>query len=154
MDEKFTGGCLCGAIRYEADEPPNEVYVCHCRLCQKHTGSAFWAGAKFADNVFRYTKGEPQSFKSSKILQRYFCPDCGSNVAIIYDDPPWADWSPGVEVALGSLDQPAKVTPSFHYGVESQLPWLHFDDSIPQLRCDEDSELEAALNSVVGDEGL
>ncbi len=145
MDEKITGGCLCGTVRYEADELPNEVYVCHCRYCQRHTGSAFWVGAKFANNVFRYTQEEPKRFQSSTILERYFCSDCGSTVALFYIDPPWADWSPGIEVAVGSLDQPAQVTPTFHYGVESQLHWLHFDDSIPQLRCDEDIELKNAF---------
>ena len=70
MAEKTTGGCLCGAIRYEADEPPNQVYACHCRMCQRHTGSAFWAGAKFPPDTFRFTKGEPKVYRSSKILER------------------------------------------------------------------------------------
>ena len=97
--------------------------------------------------AFRYTKGKPQVYASSKILERLFCPACGSNVAIFYADPPWADWEPGIEVAVGSLDRPTDVVPSFHYGVECQLPWLHFDSAIPQLRCDEDPELAAAFDA-------
>ena len=151
MAEKTTGGCLCGAIRYEADEPPNQVYACHCRMCQRHTGSAFWAGAKFPPDTFRFTKGEPKVYRSSKILERYYCADCGSSVALNYLERPWPEEEPGFEAALGSLDDPTGLAPEFHFGVESQHAWLHFDPAIPQYRADEDAELQAAFAVAVED---
>ena len=147
MTEKITGGCLCGAVRYEATESPNEVYACHCRMCQRHTGSAFWIGAKFPDGAFQYSKGKPSTYQSSRIMERSFCQKCGSTVALCYSTPPSADWEPGVGVAVGSLDDPDCVEPRFHYGIESKLNWLHFDQSIPQYRCDDDPELANAFES-------
>ena len=141
---EWTGGCLCGAIRYRSDQPPNQVYACHCRMCQRHTGSAFWFGAKFPRNALQFTKGEPQLYQSSKILERFFCSDCGSSVALFYPNRPWPGEEPGIEVAAGTLDHPELLEPEFHYGVESKLSWLHFDESIRQERCDEDADLQGA----------
>ncbi len=114
-------------------------------MCQRHTGSAFWAGAKFPEGAFRFTKGEPRVYRSSKILERYYCAVCGSSVALNYLERPWPEEKPGFEAALGSLDDPVGLEPEFHFGVESQLGWLHFDPSIPQYRADEDAELQAAF---------
>ncbi len=61
MGEKtmpVTGGCLCGAIRYESTEPPNWVVSCHCRMCQQASGGLFCLGVEFTGEAFRYTKGE------------------------------------------------------------------------------------------------
>ncbi len=54
----ITGGCMCGAIRYEATEPPQEVGYCHCRMCQKATGNLFYPYATFRSDAFRFTQGE------------------------------------------------------------------------------------------------
>ena len=147
MGEKITGGCLCGAIRYESEGPLMEAYTCHCRMCQRHTGSSYWVGAKFPEQGFRYTKGTPKLYHSSDILTRSFCPDCGSTMALTYTNPPWADFEPGVEVPVGSLDQPDIAVPADHYGVESMHAWVHFDSATPQHRWDEDKELMAALSN-------
>ena len=88
---------------------------------------------------------QPPVIFSPNILERSFCPSCGSNVALFYSNPPWSDWKPGIEAAVGSLDRPELAEPKFHYGVESQAAWLHFDKDIPQMRCDEDPELAAAF---------
>lgn len=55
-----TGGCLCGAIRYQADAAPEWVAYCHCRMCQKALGSIFGVFAAFPLDAFRYTQGEPR----------------------------------------------------------------------------------------------
>ncbi len=144
--ETITGGCMCGAVRYEANEPPIEAGTCHCRMCQRATGSAFWAGAAFPRSAFRFTKGEPKRYQSSSIAERSFCPDCGSPVVSRYLVPVRTSMHPDmVWVHIGTLDKPEAASIDSHYGVESQLPWVHFDDGLPRTRCDEDPELAAAF---------
>ena len=144
---EWTGGCLCGAIRYESSEPPIETGTCHCRMCQKWTGSAFMVMARFSRTALRFTKGEPKLYRSSSIKEKGFCPDCGSS---LFDRclvrKAARRFNPDmVWVQLGTLDHPEAVSIDFHYGVETQLPWVHFDDGVPRDRCDEDPELAAAF---------
>jgi len=144
-----TGGCLCGAIRYESSEPPIEAGTCHCRTCQKSTGSAFETIAGFSRSAFRFTSGEPKLYRSSSIMDKGFCSNCGS---LLFDQ--YLVRTPGFDpdivfVQLGTLDHPEAVSLDFHYGVETQLPWVHFDDDLPRTRCDEDPELAAAFSEVV-----
>ncbi len=143
---KITGGCLCGAIRYESSEPPIETGTCHCRVCQKWTGSAFMVMARFFRTALRFTKGEPKLYRSSSIKEKGFCPDCGSSLFDRYLVRKSARSNPDmVWVQLGTLDHPEAVSIDFHYGVETQLPWVHFDDDLPRTRCDEDPSLAAAF---------
>ncbi len=143
----ITGGCLCGAVRYEVSEPPIETGTCHCRMCQRWTGSAFMTMARFSRAALRFTKGEPKLHRSSSIKEKGFCPDCGSSLFDRYLVRKGARFfKPDmVWVQLGTLDQPEAVSIDFHYGVETQLPWVHFDDGLPRTRCDEDRDLTAAF---------
>jgi hypothetical protein len=147
---RITGGCYCGAIRYESDLPPVEPGICHCRECQRWTGSAFLAVAGFALAGFRYTKGCPKLNRSSPIVERYFCPDCGSSLHCRYivdlGDDNAAENPDHVLVSVGTLDSPEIVELEYHYGVESQLPWVHFDDDLPRTRSDEDTDLINVLS--------
>ena len=144
---EWTGGCLCGAIRYEASEPPNKSGTCHCRICQQWTGSAFNAFTGFPRSALRFTSGEPRIYRSSPIAERGFCPDCGSSLTVRYLESLGADAKSGpdqVWVAIGTLDHPEAVSLDYHYGVETQLSWVRFDDDLPRTRCDEDPGLAAA----------
>ena len=77
-------------------------------------------------------------------MEKGFCPDCGSLLFNQYLVR--AGFNPDIAyVSLGTLDHPETVTIDFHYGVETQLPWIHFDDGLPRYRCDEDPELAAAF---------
>ncbi len=146
-----TGGCLCGAIRYEVREPLSEGGLCHCRVCQKTTGSAFEALVRCSRTAFRYTKGEPKRYRSSSIMEKCFCPDCGSPLTDRYLVPVSTYLSTDmVWVHIGTLDEPEAISIVSHYGVESQLPWLHFDDDHPRTRCDDDPELAAAFAAAGG----
>ncbi len=146
----INGGCLCGAVRYEASEPPFEVGTCHCRMCQKWTGSAFMVMARFSRTAIRFTKGEPKLYKSSSIKEKGFCSNCGSSLfdqylvskakkstLHLHPDMIW--------IQVGTFDNPDAVSIDHHCGVESQLNWVHFDDDFPRVRCDEDAELAAAF---------
>jgi hypothetical protein len=80
----FTGGCSCGAIRYESAAEPIMMFKCHCRDCQHATGGAFAPGMLLPRETFRFTRGQLRyhftaSLKGGK-HKRGFCPECGSRV--------------------------------------------------------------------------
>jgi len=67
MKLPLTGGCLCGALRYEISEAPSTTYTCHCTDCQHLTSSAFSFAITVPDGAFRLTKGEPRLVQKSRI---------------------------------------------------------------------------------------
>ena len=60
-DKPITGGCACGAVRYEVTGTPDEVGYCHCRMCQKHLGNLFGTFAIFRRDAFKFTKANRSS---------------------------------------------------------------------------------------------
>ncbi len=137
---KITGGCLCGAVRYQADEPlqsPDSSYYCHCRMCQKLSGSAFVIGIKVRKTSFSITFGEVKFYKSSIIAERGFCANCGSR--LIYR-PSKTDW---LGIDTGTLDHPELALPKYHTGIENQLPWLTIQDELPRMRTDDNPRIVA-----------
>ena len=139
----ITGGCMCGAIRYEATEPPHEVSYCHCRMCQRWTGNLFMSSAMFRDAEFRFTQGEPKFYQSSALIERGFCANCGTQVCDRY-----LKGVDGVFATIGSLDHPEDWPPTHHFGIESQIPWLTIDDDLPRARTEDDPDFVAAQAAV------
>ena len=143
---KITGGCHCGAVRYEASNPPTTGGLCHCRDCQRSTGSAFEALAMFRQNEFEFVKGKPKLYQPSAIMEKGFCADCGSQLYDRYTVRLSEDFEEDMLwVHIGTLDNPEIAPIEMHTGVESQLSWLHFDDGLPRKRCDEDPDLAIAF---------
>jgi len=136
--DPVTGGCLCGAVRYEADGPPDHVSLCHCRMCQRHFGNPIGAYAAFARTRLRFTEGAAKTYRSSGFAQRGFCATCGSPLTYEYTGAPER-----ISVTIGSLDQPGRFPPAVHWGIESQVPWLHIDDDLPRHRTEDDPEFKA-----------
>lgn len=113
-----TGGCQCGAVRYTLYAEPTGASICHCRMCQKAVGGYFGAFAGVPPRDFAWTRGEPGVFRSSELVERGFCSDCGTPLMFRYVD------RDRISVSLGSLDDPARVEPTHQYGIESRVPWL------------------------------
>ena len=109
----ITGGCLCGAVRFEASEPPTWVSHCHCRMCQKAYGqpSGIFVGFKGPQKgALRFTKGMPKYYQSSAWLERGFCSNCGSPLGIRTPQ--------GHSVMIGTLDHPEEWPPNVaHCGI-------------------------------------
>ncbi|MEO1493089.1 MAG: GFA family protein [Pseudomonadota bacterium] len=84
-----TGGCLCGAIRFEAEAPALKPHTCSCTMCQRHTGALTVAWVEFPKDAVRWTGpgGKPATYRSSEDSSRAFCPTCGSTLGAIDDDP-------------------------------------------------------------------
>src|SRR6201988_2511541 len=88
---EIKGGCLCGAVRYTAEADPTSATVCHCRDCQKFTGSAFAAlvrATKEAVTIESTLKTFSSIGGSGNPILRHFCPECGSSVAGDGGTPP------------------------------------------------------------------
>ncbi len=112
---KHQGGCLCGAVRYETSGAPLRVTFCHCKYCQRSTGSAYAVEAFFPKEHFRVTAGNPTAYSqasagSGRRITANFCSTCGTKVFLnferlpkdvavyggTYDDPNWFKRTPDV----------------------------------------------------------
>jgi len=135
---RATGGCLCGAVRYEAEVFPKKAYYCHCRMCQKSSGAPAPVGVLVKPGTLAFPKEEPKFYQSSPFGRCGFCRNCGSQ--IVWMSPGRPDWT---NLTAGTLDHPEVVVPCEHICVESQLPWHQLDDGLPRTRSDDDPELVA-----------
>ncbi len=100
----ITGGCYCGAVRYEAEGDPIMKARCHCRECQYFTGGEGNDFIAMPVAGFRFTKGEPKSFTRPDLkgaATRQFCPECGTQLLTRSQALPHA-----VILKVGSLDDP------------------------------------------------
>lgn len=124
--EARTGGCQCGAVRYEARGEPVMVALCHCTMCRRAHAAPVVAWAMFEEQQLRYTRGEPAHYASSPEARRWFCAACGTQLGFT------ASFLPGlVDVTVGSLDRPESVTPTLHYWDAERLPWMKHADGLP-----------------------
>jgi len=138
-----TGGCQCGAVRYAITTPLENPHICHCRMCQKAFGNYFAALVGTKKTGFRWTHGTPSFFRSSSIVNRGFCRDCGTPLSFAYDD------SERIAVSIGSLDHPEAVTPANQFGTEARLPAFDILHTLPGTRTEDDipAEMMAKLKS-------
>lgn len=109
-DAKFTGGCLCGAVRIRSSEQPYRVGLCHCLDCRKHHGALFAASAIFPQQAVTI-EGETREYAG-----RAFCPHCGSSVFTRSADE--------IEVHLGALDAPDQLMPTYELWTLRRESWL------------------------------
>jgi hypothetical protein len=118
------GGCACRAVRYRLSETPLVVHACHCRDCQRITGSAFVVNVWIERCYVETLAGAPRSFTLQAGSDRghdvCFCGRCGTTLWSRYHAPP----GDTLFVRAGSLDRPEDVTPDVHIFTRSKLPWL------------------------------
>lgn len=125
-DESFEieGGCACGGVRYRMTARPLIVHCCHCRCCQRETGSAFALNALIEADRVDLLKGAPEmivtpseSGKGQKIIR---CPTC--RVAL------WSHYAGAGDsikfIRVGSLDNPDLLPPDVHIYTSSKQPWV------------------------------
>ena len=146
----ITGGCLCGAVRYEVSQlPDDDVGYCHCRMCQKALGGMFGYFVIFSGScsagTFKFTRAKPKFYKSSEWAERGFCPECGTPLVMRSSD--------GFGVMIGSLDRPQDFPPTSHTGIESQVPWLKINDDLPRWETEDDPYFVAATKATDDDAG-
>jgi hypothetical protein len=130
MATPFSGGCMCGAIRYECSADPLLALNCHCRDCQRSTGSAFASVLAVPKDALKIT-GEPKYYDvkadSGNMISRGFCPECGSPLFTKLSAR--ADMM-GIKAA--SLDDPSWHKPAMDIYTSSAQPWDHMNPDLPK----------------------
>jgi hypothetical protein len=121
----LTGGCYCGAIRYEAAGPVSHQTLCHCTMCRGTTGAHCVAWFTVASEHFKLLAGNPSQFRSSDHATRSFCPTCGTQISFIDDAS-----AQEIDVTTCSLDEFGQAPPHSHIFTRSQVPWLQLGDTL------------------------
>lgn len=130
MSKSLHGGCLCGAVRFSFDVAPVFSANCHCRDCQRATGSAYMPVMALPGEQVR-VDGDVTWFErradSGLAADEGFCPRCGARLFA------HAAVLPGILlVQAGNLDEPAAFTPQFDMFVDSAQPWDVMDPNLPK----------------------
>ena len=135
MTDTFSaeGGCSCGKVRYRMNNSPLFVNCCHCRWCQRETGSAFALNAALESSELELLSGETErvelSSESGKGQAVIRCPDC--KIAV------WSHYASAGDatslIRVGSLDNPDLLPPDVHIYTESRQPWVQSSDGKPEF---------------------
>jgi hypothetical protein len=112
------GGCMCGAIRYRAAEPPRISTICHCEDCRRGAGAQSVAWVTFSAESLTFIQGEPGRFRSSPPVERTFCGRCGTSLTYQSEER-----SHEIDVTTGSLDDPEAFPPTKAVFPEQKLSW-------------------------------
>jgi hypothetical protein len=114
----LTGGCFCGAIRYETPGSPYHEVNCYCSMCRRTAGAPLVAWFTVSKEQFRFTQGDPVRFQSSSKAIRKFCGRCGTHLTFENNELPNE-----IDITICSLDDPESVQPKKNIHEESRLSW-------------------------------
>ena len=136
-----TGGCQCGRIRYRAETAQAEAYLCHCRMCQRATGGFAASLVNVPLEAVRWDR-EPDWYASSPIARRPFCSTCGTPLGFRFND------GKGIDLTLGSFDDPYRFAPQSHSGAESvNEAWID-TSALPRQRSDQTESVVSRWHAV------
>jgi hypothetical protein len=125
------GGCSCGALRYRLSGDPLVVHACHCRDCQRLSGSGFVVNIWIEEERVSLSSGAARSFTlkggSGREHEVFFCAACGAHVWSRYHAAPGRT----LFVRAGTLDDPAAFEPDVHIFVRTKLPWVQLPQDVP-----------------------
>lgn len=126
-DRVLEGGCQCGAVRYRVTGDPMFAAYCHCSKCRRAHAAPAVAWMMYPEGQVGFLKGQLATFASSEEGRRHFCPACGTQISFT------ASFLPGlIDIAVGSLDDPAAMPPMLHIWDSARMPWAKFDDGLPR----------------------
>jgi len=130
MSDGLEGGCACGSVRYRLGSAPMFVHCCHCRDCQRQTGSAFVLNAMIETDRIALLSGDPKPVsvptESGRPHDIHRCPHCQTAL--------WSDYGRRPQlrfVRVGTLDNPAALSPDVHIFTRSKLPWVTLPKEVP-----------------------
>lgn len=130
---KQTGSCACGAFKYEVSSEPKGVAACHCKACQRRTGSAFGMGVFFNAKNVEILSGNYGNYMhtadSGRSKTNMFCKSCGTTVMWTAEAMP-----DGIAIAGGTFDDTAWIQPKLHAWASQSHAWFTFPEDIPVLQ--------------------
>jgi hypothetical protein len=130
MAERLTGGCLCGAVRFDVTLPFRRASYCHCSRCRRHSGAGSLAQGRVPQEGFRLLRGEGlvRAFRPEGGMAKAFCGVCGSSLF----GGTWPD-GPEVSIRLGTLHGDPGIRPQYRSFVADVAPWdVLPDDGLPR----------------------
>lgn len=125
-----TGGCMCGAVRYEVIGEVLEIGHCHCHSCRRHTGAPVVTFVMFEADKVRFTGRERNIYNSSPGVERAFCGQCGTPLT-------WEGLHEGhaiIEFHISTFDNPNAFVPDRHWFHEERIAWFDVADDLPRYR--------------------
>ena len=124
-----TGGCHCGAIRYQAEGEALTNALCHCADCRRHAGAPMVGWTMYPLEALKVVKGTPKIYASSQNGRRHFCPDCGTG--LFYTN---AANLPGIiDIQSATYDNPDAVPARAHIQVAERIGWMAHAHELPQF---------------------
>jgi len=130
MKGKYSGQCLCGEVSYSADNDPVFAGNCHCKDCQRSSGSAFIPAMVFPEKDV-LVSGEVKYFEthadSGEIHNRGFCPNCGSQLFARFSNMPGF-----LGIKAGTLNDTSNYAPMLDFHVASAATWDFMNPEIPK----------------------
>lgn len=123
----ITGGCHCGAIRYEVSGEALTHALCHCSDCRRHAGAPMVGWTMYPEAAVRVTKGTPKTYKSSAHGRRQFCAACGTGLFYVN-----AEMLPGIiDIQSATYDDPERVPPRVQIQVAERISWMEQAHTLP-----------------------
>lgn len=123
----YTGGCFCGALRYQVSAEVSNATTCHCESCRRVAAAPAVSWFTVPLTGLQWLNGAPVEFQSSPGVTRSFCAACGTPLTYR------SDQSPGeIDITLCSLDAPSALAPRDHTQTSGKLPWDVIGDGLPE----------------------
>ncbi|MCL5779309.1 GFA family protein [Limibaculum sp. FT325] len=120
------GHCLCGAVSFEIDLPPEACVNCHCESCRRQCSAPMTTYIAVLDDHWRWTGTPPKLFRSSPGVERTFCATCGTPVSFRSHR-----MSGTMHFYVAAMEEPEAFCPTLNVAVEERLSWLKLADDLP-----------------------
>jgi len=139
----MTGGCACGKVRFAAHIENDEAYLCHCRMCQRATGSISIAFKNLRKSAVEWQTA-PDWFESSPIARRPYCAACGTSLGFEYPD------SENMDLTVAAFDDPSPFRPTMHFGIEAaHRGWIN-TEGLPEYKVTDNPKTVERWEKAVG----
>ena len=117
--DQITGGCYCGAVRFNTTKPTLHQVNCHCSNCRRAVGAQSVAWITVPLERFQIVKGTPKRFRTDTDAWRTFCDVCGTSLTYQCDERPSE-----IDIVTGCLDDPEKFAPTKDIFADEKLSWV------------------------------